>query len=209
MYDKQSLHSVKQNGIELEVADPLNIPFEAGGDEKGPATDESTHNPGFWQQELTHFLSYSGGNEFIEWIDVTEKDSKEQGLWVSSKYFGVRFVATLTFIAVNGATIGLGVGPTTEDAKEAAAREGLQSLRCFYGVEEGVLMEKVQRSSIFKSDSPPSPCGLSFELVEEPGKGKKRWRSFGIVPVSEQEEKTKGKSSFRRGLQRFWQEISS
>jgi hypothetical protein len=135
-------------------------------------------------------------------------------VWVKRTYFVMRLVATLTFIAVNGAAIDLGSGSTFEDAKEDAARRCLGSLRSLYGVKEGILMRKIPRSRLFKSNSPPSRASLTFDLVDAPERERNGWKSFRLVPVSEEKEKEerdseRGKSSFRRRMQRFWKEMSS
>jgi len=141
-------------------------------------------------------------------MDVSNERSEERRVWVLRRYFVRRIVATLIFIAVNGEAIGLGRGCTPEDAREDAARRGLESLRGIYGVEEGVLKEKIERSKQFESNSPPSPRTLSFDLVSAPEHEKNGNKSFRLVPISGQEE-GKGKSSFQRGLHRLRQKLSS
>jgi hypothetical protein len=135
--------------------------------------------------------------------------------------------ATLTFIVVNGMTFGRGKGPTVNEAKENAARVGLKCLRGIYGVEEGILMKKIERSHLFASNSPPraNPPSMPFDFVPEGGRkdvlrlvpilepeGKDSFKPVSepegkdsFKPVSELEKKG-WKKSIRKGMQRLWKD---
>jgi len=172
----------KQNGDLLNSISP-----EVGDDDNGPAHDDSMLENEYWQQQLTHFLSRSGGNELVRWVDVSEDHSEERRIWD----------------LVNGTNFGLGRGSTTEEAKEHAARRGLESLRSFYGVKDGILMEEIERNPNLDRESPPIPTGLCFELVRAPERDKKGCKSYKLGPVvgkegERGEEGKRGKLSTRR-----------
>jgi hypothetical protein len=94
------------------------------------------------------------------------------GPWVfsvSSGYFAMHFwfCALIALPTVNGMGFGMGRGPTINEAKEDAARRGLDCLRVYFGVKEGVMTERIERDKHFERNKPPKPSTLTIELVPE------------------------------------------
>jgi hypothetical protein len=121
------------------------------------ASDSVSHS---WEQALADFLTYSGGSELITWTTFKLPDGpSEKGLWVaavSGEYLAICFclsnAAIIAFSAVNEVGCGVGRGPTLAEAKEEGARLGLECLRSFFGVKEGVLKEKIEKNPVQKSE---------------------------------------------------------